>query len=135
VDFLEYRQLFENKVVAGGVQLGCLGMMGKVSTRIGRLSAQSFGKLMGLVFESQVSCAVDYYGHIKKSTALLDQISRVGRVLPNVQIKMIPTVLVHFSSIRIEKIARLAPDLVAGFPLFKKTILDARGFSHGYEIE
>jgi len=34
----------------------------------------------------------------------------------------------------VEKIARLAPGLVAEFPMFKKEILDARGFKHQYEI-
>lgn len=135
MNFALYRQMFENQVVAKGVLTGCLGANSKVSLRPGKLSVLHFGKLMGLVFDSQISCAIDYYGHVKKSSALLQQIEEIGRSMPYAQVKMVQVVLVHFSSIRIEKVARLAPDLVAEFPLFKKTILDARGFSHGYEIE
>jgi len=132
--FAEYMGRFEVQVIAKGIDVGCLGKKEIISVRDGKLAASPFARKMGRLVPHSAPFAVDYYGYVKKSNGLLAYIGETQREFSGAQIKGIPAAVVHFAAIRVEKIAKLAPELVADFPRFKKEILDARGFQHKYEI-
>lgn len=133
MDFRVYLQQFEELVVERGIKNGCLGKAEKVSVRDGRLSSSHFGRLVGKTAYSDDVFAVDYYGHTKKSAGFIQTVEELN-MLHKQQVKLLLVPLVFFASIRVEKVARLAPNLVAEFPKFKKMLLDARGFHHSYEV-
>jgi hypothetical protein len=130
-EFYAYMNLFEDLVVSRGVDLGILGALSKVSVRSGALSGQRFGRVMGKECNSDKLFAIDYYGLIKKSRGFFALASGVS---PGQQVKSIEVPLVYFAAIRIEQIAQIWPDLVSGFPRFKKLVLDSRGFNHSYKV-
>ncbi len=94
--------------------------------------ARAFGRKMGSVVDSDLCFAIDYYGLVKKSRGFLNMVSELSSDIPVSQIKSIAGTTVYFAAIRMESIAVYAPDLVSDFPWFKKAVLDARGFNHGY---
>ena len=132
--FIDYREEFERKVIIAGIEQNCLGKSERVSANSGRLSAKPFGDKMGVEVNTDIVCAIDYYGHIKKSNGFGNMMRGLRKRFFGKQIKFVRVIVVHFASIRLEKIAKLAPDLIAKFPKFKKEILDARGFVHNYEV-
>jgi len=123
-EFESYMTLFEREVVADGVTLRVLGRPELVPVRNGRLSRTMFGRVLGARVRSDEQFALDYYGLLKKSTGLIQQVETVT----GMQIKMIETTVVHFASIRIEAVASLAPNLVKEFPIFKGLVLQWRRF-------
>jgi ABC-type Fe3+-hydroxamate transport system substrate-binding protein len=136
MDFNHYRDEFEKRVIARGVDERCLGKDEAVSLREGRLAVSPFAQKIGKIIPHDARFAVDYYGYKKKSKGFFRYTSDVQSDVKKLghQVKGVIIPVVHFASIRVEKIAKLAPDLVADFPGFKKEILDARGFKHKYEI-
>lgn len=130
--FYEYMIQFESRVILEGVKKNCLGKVEKIPLRSGKLTKQRFGKFMGTVLSTPQVCVIDYYGLLKKSSGFWDLASETRKNFSGKQVKSIEVPVVHFASVRIEKVATLAPDLVTWFPIFKKRILDARGFHHGY---
>lgn len=126
-DFATYQKQLEIDVIEKGVARGDLGRPLFVSTRNGKLY-RSMGALFGYVVYSDRAFAIDYYGYVKKSTALVQDMTERARTNPGVQISSVRTKVVYFSALKIEYIAELAPELVAGFPFFKKLALSYRGF-------
>lgn len=133
MEFDKYLKSFEKRVVARGIAEGSLGKTEQVSVRPDKLSALPFGEKMGEVIDHHASFAIDYYGYIKKSKGFFNQAGELAKSTEK-QPKDMRVVIVHFASVRVEKVAKLAPSLVADFPGFKKEILDTRGFNHKYEV-
>jgi hypothetical protein len=130
--FTQYMAEFEATVLATAVARGQLGKRENLPVRPGKLAKTGFGALMGQSFGSPVPFAVDYYGHLKRSHALLQEIDCVREQLCGKQVKTITCLVVHFASIRIEHIARLNPKLVGEFPQFKHEVLKSRGFKNNF---
>jgi len=126
--FGDYMADFEANVLAAAVGSNLLGRRETLPVRPGKLARTGFGMKMGMSFESHVSFAVDYYGHLKRSAALLKEIEWLRDQLVGRQIKTIECMVVHFAAVRIEHVAKFAPELVSGFPSFKRDLLAARGF-------
>lgn len=131
--FEEYRLEFESRVVVGGIIQGVLGSAKKVRVKPGRLEKRRFGTSMGTRLETSLLCVVDYYGLMKKSEGFDYRVRQVYEAVPDRQVRAIEAPVVHFAGIRLEEVAKLAPDLVANFARFKKRILDLRGFNHNYQ--
>lgn len=127
-NFQEYMRRLEAEVMVTGASACRFGRVDPLPVRPGKLTKTRFGMVIGATFTSEVPLAVDYYGLLKRSTALLDQIEIVRQEVHGHQLKVLSSTVVHFASIRIEYIAELAPDLVAQFPVFKRYVLDLRGF-------
>lgn len=129
-EFRRYILQFETEVIVQGIKKSLLtSRTGRVFIRSGRLAAQPFGKSMGHWIATNDPCAIDYYGYVKKSfgfSNLVDQASSESGVKP----VAMDVPLVYFASVRVEKVALLAPRLVAGFPWFKIEVLNRRGFRH-----
>lgn len=123
-DFLQnFMKTFEQKVVIPGL-LNCkLGKLEEVSTQDGKLAKTNFGKTIGILlpYEGKDFIAINYYGHIKKSSTFYytSRKAKIGTVR-----------VVHFASLRIEYIAKATKELelIAGFAKFKEEILKIRGF-------
>lgn len=123
-DFRKYLEKFESKVVVGGIEGGMFDKISMVPVRKGKLDKTTFGDTLGTQFEYDKPAAIDYYGLIKKSTGLVDQVSSNHEL----QVRAVKAPIVHFASIKIEWISDLAPDLVRDFPKFKKKIVSLRRF-------
>jgi hypothetical protein len=126
--FEDYMADLETGVLAAAVGSSLLGRRETLPVRPGKLARTGFGARIGMAFESHVSFAVDYYGHLKRSTSLLKEIEWLKEQLSGRQIKTIECIVVHFAAVRIEYVAKFSPELVSGFPMFKKAVLEARGF-------
>jgi len=124
----DYMKDFEATVLAPAIVAGVIGRRETLPVRPGKLSRTGFGKLVGPSFDSEVSFAVDYYGLLKRSSALYQEIEWLRQQLSGRQVKTVDCIVVHFASVRIEYVARFNPIMVAEFPMFKATLLEARGF-------
>ena len=128
-NFQEYLMRFENVVIEQGVSSEILGRISRVPVAKGRLASTVFGRFMGPWIQSDVPFAVDYYGLLKRSSGLYQEIMRLQRgLLVGRQLKIISAPVVHFASIKLDHMSRLAPHLLMEFSVFKETILKARGF-------
>ena len=122
-EFAEYLGEFEIAVICKGVLNGMFGKKEMVPTRNGRLSRTPVGRLIGSNIKYSDPLAIDYYGHMKKSTGFYEMLTEI-----KTQVRMIECNVVHFASIKIEEIVEISPGLVAKFPVFKKQMLKRRGF-------
>lgn len=125
-EFQKTLDLFEREVIIRGVGGGHLGREEMVPVRNGKLSKQPFGKLVGLEVESETSLAVDYYGHLKKSSGFFRDVKDATPT--DTQARMMRSTVVHFASIKVEDVVLLAPELVPVFPILKHELLRRRGF-------
>lgn len=124
---LEYTKLFE-AMVANGVLQGSFGKSELASLRGSKLIKTRFCKFIGYTIDSDVDFIIDYYGYFKRSRGFNKRVAECREDMRGKQIKAVNAVVVHFPSIRIEKIAMIDSSLVEGFPAFKETILIERGF-------
>lgn len=131
--FNEYRQDFETRVVVAGIIRGLLGHTKRVRVKPGKLEKKTFGLRLGTQLDTTILCVIDYYGLMKKSEGFDYKVRQVYEAVPDRQVRSIDAPVVHFAGIRLEEVAKLAPDLVADFARFKKQILDLRGFNHNYQ--
>lgn len=128
MDFYKYLNKFETDAVAVGVQMGLLGKEDSVSVRNGKLSAKSFGRVMGPVLNTDDILVIDYYGFQKKSRGFFTRVEALQRHFSDKQIKNIRAPVVHFGAIKIETLAKITSDieLLGGFPMFKEQIINMR---------
>jgi hypothetical protein len=131
--FEKYKTLFE-EAVAEGVYKGLLGSVKSVPVSPGKLSRRTIGTVLGEIIEVDTALVIDYYGYMKKSKGFNDLVGEVIESLSGRQVKMIEAPVVHFNAVRLEVLAKIAPDLVSGFGDFKKAVLDAREFNHNYKV-
>jgi len=129
-NFKEYLSLFESHVLASKALFGVKEEL--VPVRPGRLSRAPVGALLGSTFVLPEPLVVDYYGHLKKSSGFLVKVERAKKKYVGKQVRMVLAPVVHFATVKIEVVAKLAPELVADFPAFKKRILNTRGFKHDF---
>jgi hypothetical protein len=126
--FRKYMKEFELTIMAEGASRKTIGHTEFRSVTPGKLHKTRFGDKMGLYTESPIAFAIDYYGHLKKSSTLVQEIDEIRKQCFGKQVKAMTFWVIHFASIRIETVAQLNHRLVSGFPLFKREILDTRGF-------
>jgi hypothetical protein len=130
--FDSYAEKFE-QAVALGVSSGVLGKTKSVPVHPGKLAKKKIGQVLGEQISVGSVVVIDYYGYMKKSYGFKLMVKEVIATLDGKQLKMVEAPVVHFNSIRLEVLAKIAPGLVAGFAEFKKAILDAREFNHNYK--
>ena len=131
--FIEYMEALE-KAIVDEMGRGMLGRTKKmVPARPGRLSLHPIATVLGDKIRTDKVLIIDYYEYMKKSIGFREEFKRTSRKLKGCQIKMIPAPVVHFNSVKLETIAKLAPYLVSDFSEFKKAVLDAREFRHNYK--
>jgi hypothetical protein len=130
--FDQYREDFEKAVVLG-VRQGLLGKKKAVPVSAGKLAKRKIGAILGDQVRSEEIIVLDYYGYMKKSQGFQAMVREVIASLKGKQLKMVEAPVVHFNSIRLEILAKIAPDLVTKFAEFKKAVLDAREFNHNYK--
>lgn len=130
--FNRYKDKFEQAVVAG-IQSGVLGIEKSVPILPGKLSRKRIGKILGEAVLTDEPIVIDYYGYMKKSNGFQTLVNSVIKEINGQQVKMISVPVVHFNSIRLEVMAKIAPELVQEFGNFKKAVLDAREFAHNYK--
>jgi len=123
-DFRKYLGRFEEEVMLSGVRKGVLGQLELVAVRDGRLTASSFGKIIGTTVGTDLVLALDYYGLIKKSAGFKAKIKK----MKGKQVRLASAHVVHFASIKVEDVLDLSSALVGDFPKFKQEVLKARGF-------
>jgi hypothetical protein len=126
--FNRYMQDLEVSILEVGARKQLIGHIEYRSVHPGRLHKTKFGDKMGIYIDSPFSFSVDYYGHLKKSRGLLKEINKIRRQCYGKQVKAMTFWVIHFASLRIETVALLNHQLVSGFPLFKRELLDLRGF-------
>ena len=131
-EFKKYMEEFEKEVVISGVKQGRLSKVESVPVRNGRLEKEKFGRAIGTFIDSEICMVLDYYGLRKKTQGFINLLVEVREELSGGQVKSLNVPVVHFASIRVDTVETIAPDLVSGFPKFKKMILDMRGFCHRY---
>lgn len=128
-DFKDYLSQFEHDVIENGIVSKVLGRLSRVPVAKGRLAGTTFGRFMGPWIQSDAFFAVDYYGLLKRSSGLYLEAMRLQKgLLVGRQVKMMSAPVVHFASIKLDQMSRLAPHLLTGFSEFKEIILNARGF-------
>lgn len=121
-NFEDYLSCFEQDVIVKGMSNGMFGQIMNIPVRPGKLAESEFGRMLGQEFNADAVCAIDYYGHFKKSSSLLNLIrDRTDRSFHT-------GIVVHFASIRAQHVIKLAPHLVTQFDDFKDQVLRARGF-------
>jgi len=130
--FEKYKLDFEQAIVVG-VSAGLLGSVKPVPVSPGKLQKCRIGRVLGETIAVSTIMVIDYYGYMKKSTGFLRLVKEIAEEQKGKQVKMVSSTVVHFNSIRLEVVARIAPNIVAGFGDFKKAILDAREFKHNYK--
>ena len=124
MDYKAYITSFENRVIIPGAVNSRFGKEGMVTLKNGKLYNTAFGKFIGNLLECEEILAIDYYGHIKKSSGMLKVIENYK----GIEVKSIMVPVVYFASVKNEDITALAPELMDGFPLFKKQLIELRGF-------
>lgn len=131
--FYRYLTVFETEFLPKGIKTGVLGKSWLVSVRPGRLSKTRYGQLLGEHINSEISFAVDYYGHIKKSKGLIHVINGKLIAIKGRQIKKVQSTLIHFAGIKIEDITEITKDpfIITKFSEFKKVLLLNRGYKSG----
>lgn len=120
----DYLEQFEKEVIIPLFDKDNFSRLHTCSLRSGKLSKTKFGIFVGNSFECDKLCAIDYYGHIKKSSAMLE----TKGAYPGRQVYSLKTYVIYFASIKMEYIAECSPDLLKDFPTFKNFLLKLRGF-------
>lgn len=121
-NFHVYLARFENEVLIQGYQKGYWGSVVNVSTRRGVLAGEPIGRLVGDRFVCEYPLAIEYGGHIKKSTGFM----ALAVQLEDLAMRTIRAPLVNVSSCRVEDVYTLSPELVEGFVPFKRELIIAR---------
>jgi hypothetical protein len=117
----------ENKVIIPGLKQGIFDNSPDkiVPLRAGRLDNTPFGNFVGKTFKCGMLLAINYYGHYKLSSGILSAIESIEDTFPDV--RCIKASVVHFNSIKIEHIEKLADkEMIADFAEFKKQLVSLR---------
>jgi hypothetical protein len=124
--FQNFLSIFED-MVSEMVSSGLIGTMTELTRRAGKNSASTeFRSLLGSDIESNIVFAVDYYGYIKRSTALTRLFETMQeRTLPS-QVKAMNVPMVFFNSIPVQLVASLYPEWLSVFEEFKSFMVSQR---------
>lgn len=123
---LEFMNQFEKNIIILGLSKGiCSDKKKIVPLRTGKLDKTDFGKFIGKKFKHYGFLAIDYYGHYKLSSGILDKVKSIENTFPD--IRCIKVHVVHFSSIKIEQIENIAgKKAVSDFVEYKKKLVALR---------
>ena len=124
MDYKKYLDSFEKQIVIVGVERKLFGKEGMAPLKECKLSSTQFGRFVGSRINCPIPMAIDYYGMIKKSSGLIDVVNNYH----GLEIKSILVKVAYFASIKNEHINELAPELLENYPLFKKFMIELRGF-------
>lgn len=127
IDFQSYKEQFERYVVINGYKSHRIGKIEPITTRQNRLILTPFGSLMGIDLDYDGLLVLDYYGLLKASRSWY----RAAKIAEEREKRFCHAPVVHFASLTIEIISKLAPQLVIDFADFKRLVLEARGFIKG----
>lgn len=122
LEFGDYLRELEQRVVVEGIIRGTFGQIMNIPTKAGKLNATPFGQRIGQEFPCEAVCAIDYYGHFKRSSSFM----ALARQNPERAFQT--GIVVHFAGVRTQHVIKLAPELVMQFPDFKEELLALRGF-------
>ena len=125
--FKLYQKWFE-AAIATAVSDKVVGKMESVPVLSGKLAKTNFGKRIGLKVDSNFVFAINYYGLFKKSNGFMSHFNETRGRLKGRQIKTISAPVVHFSSLKLEDLAKIDPNLLTQFAEYKNMILVLRGF-------
>lgn len=128
----QYMQRLELEVIIKGFEKGVfpdkkenLASQKVVPLRAGKLAPTPFGVFIGRSFEFDGILAINYYGHYKLSTGILDAVLDISQRFPDV--RSIRSHVVYFNAIKIEHIQSLSDKgMQLDFPIFKRELVELR---------
>lgn len=121
--FRIYCAKFENRVLIAGYERGLWRTeLRRVPIRPGRLEKEPIGCLVGNRFVWDRIAVIDYYGHLKKSTAFMSQAVDLYKY----QITYMHAVVLPFQAVRPQHIIDLAADLCPFWTEFQARVHEAR---------
>ena len=124
--FDKYLDRFEQELIIPACAVLCRETM--IPMRPGRLVKTRFASMMGKTFLASFPVVVDYYGYLKMSDEFIREFLKVMAACKGKQVRTISSKIVYFAAIKMEDVAKTAPELVSSFPIFKEIILKKRGF-------
>lgn len=120
-----YLKQFEKEVIITGFESGRIIANKKiVSLRPGKFLVSEIEYFLGKKFQYKEILAIDYYGFFKLSNGIYEAVASVQGIFPGIRTMVSP--VVHFCSIKKDKIAQIAPHLVDGYAELKKHIVSLR---------
>lgn len=130
---IDYLKKFEAEVVLKGYREKIFGSLCEfaIPLREGKLSKTAFGKFIGNEFEFDGILSINYYGHFKLSTGILEELEKVQKLF--VDVRSIKSKVIYFNSIKFESIkslksvsSDLKSELIKGFESFKNELIYLR---------
>lgn len=127
MDFEKYLIEFERKIFIEGYKNGLFNKRDPeiVPLKNQKLSNTSFGRFIGNQFKFDQVLSINYYGLFKLSSEIVN-VAEQARQIYNFGIRSIKVPVIYFSSLRIETIKKLSPELFIDYPEFKKHIVNLR---------
>lgn len=123
----EFMIRLEREILAPGVAKGVFTSRAWAPVKKQRLHSSDFGKLIGsTALDFPEILVVDYYGLIKRSAGFISKVEDLRS--DGVEAKSMFVPIAYFAGIKMEHLARSAPDLIPFFSEFKKTLVELRAF-------
>ncbi len=114
---------FERRVLMRGYECGVWPKtLKRVPIRPGKLEKEPIGVLVGNRFVWDRIAVIDYWGHLKKSTAFME---KAVEIYPY-QISYMHAIVLSFSAVRPQHIIDLAADLCPFWTEFQARVHEAR---------
>jgi hypothetical protein len=126
IDFEQYLEEFEQNVIVEGYKKGIFGERKAevVPLRRGKLSTSPIGNFVGKQFKFPKLLAINYYGLFKLSDEIFNAVDSVKDIFH--EVRTIKSPVVHFSSVTMEHVREVAPEMLQDFPEFKKHLVELR---------
>jgi len=119
--FGHYLNAFEHKVIIPGIEQRLLGSIQDLPVWDNKLSGHDLRKLIGTRFKWTTPAIISYYEVEKRSTGFMEKAVIVSSYCPTIKGPK-----VSFSSIKVEHITKLAPELLECFTHFKSLLVAER---------
>ncbi len=123
-----YMDRFEKEIIVKGFEKGIFDTKCDkiVPLREGKFVNTPFGKLIGKTFQCDDLIAIDYYGHYKLSTGIIQTVKSAEHIFP--QVKCIVANIIHFNSIKMSHIKKHIDnaEMELGFSDFKRVLVGLR---------
>ena len=120
-DLGKYMNAFEHKIVIPGLEQGLFGSVQDLPIWDNKLSGHKLRKLIGTRFKYEKPAIISYYDVEKRSTGFMAK-----ALIVNEFMTIVKGHKVSFSSIKIEHIAQLDPELLECFAHFKALLVKER---------
>jgi hypothetical protein len=95
----EFIDRFERKIIIPGIINGVFTKRGIVPMRPSKLTSTPFGRAVGALVDSDLSFAISYYEHFKKSRGLFEQASAMLHAA-NRSPRFFQTYIINFASVK-----------------------------------